>query len=106
MLRTRTVPCARNCVQILPNPEGVPSAYFEEEPVDELPVEPVLPVDPLVPLDVPEELPVADPVDPPGVPELPMPEVLLRELLASEVLPGDFSPLQAVRASTAAAIIA
>jgi hypothetical protein len=79
---------------------------LEEEPVDELPEDPEFPVDPLVPLDVPEEFPVADPVDPPGVPELPMPEVLLRELLASDVLPGVRSPLQPVRASTAAAITA
>ena len=85
---------------------AVPSAYLEDESVEELPVEPVLPVDPLVPLEVPEELPAAEPVDPPGVAVLPMPEVLLRELFASEVLPGDRSPLQAVRASTPAARIA
>jgi hypothetical protein len=79
---------------------------LEEEPVDEPPDVPELPVDPLAPLDVPEELPVADPVEPPGVPELPMPEVLLRELFASEVLPAVRSPLQPVSASTAAAITA
>jgi hypothetical protein len=48
-------------------------------------------------------LPLVEPVE---LPDEPIPEVELRELLASDALPGARSPLQPLTASKAAAIIA